>query len=93
MGLALQVLDLFVIVVGTVFLLAFTLYLVRVFRGPTVVDSVLAIDCLTFDLAVFLALLSLLYRTPFLAFGALLLVLWAFVFDLFIARYLLRRRR
>ncbi len=93
MGLALQVLDLFAMIVGTLFLLAFVLYTIRVLKGPTIVDSVLAIDCLTFDLAVLLALLSLLYRTSFLAFGALLLALWAFVFDLFVARYLLRRRR
>ena len=85
------VLSLFVPAVTAVFLTAFTLYIVRVVRGPTVPDIVLAIDCLSYDLAVFIALLSIYYGTPFLVIGALLLSLWAYIFDVFVSKYLLRR--
>ncbi|HDD26882.1 MAG TPA: pH regulation protein F [Acidilobales archaeon] len=85
--------DIYLMIISSVFLLAFTLYTIRVFKGPTIPDMVIAIDCLSFDLAVFLGLLSVLYRTPFLITGALLLALWAFLFDLFIAKYILKKLR
>ncbi len=81
----------FVPIITSVFLVAFTLYIVRVVRGPTLPDIVLAIDCLSYDLAVFVALMSLYYGTPFLVIGALLLSLWAFIFDVFISKYLVRK--
>lgn len=81
----------FVPAVTVLFVTAFTLYVVRVVRGPTVPDIVLAIDCLSYDLAVFVALLSLYYGTPFLILGALLLSLWAYVFDVFVSKYLLKK--
>lgn len=81
----------FVPIITSVFLVAFTLYIVRVVRGPTLPDIVLAIDCLSYDLAVFVALMSLYYGTPFLVAGALLLSLWAFIFDVFISKYLVRK--
>ena len=85
------VLALYVPLVTIVFVTSFTLYIIRMLKGPTVPDMVLAVDCLSFDLAVFIGLLSLLYKTPFLALGALLLALWAFLFDLFIAKYLVKK--
>ena len=85
-------LSIFVPSVTAVFLAAFTLYLVRLVKGPSVPDIVLAIDCLSFDLAVFMALLSIFYGTPYLVFGSILLALWAFLLDIFVAKYLLRRR-
>ncbi len=87
------VLDIYVPIVSAIFLTAFAIYMVRAAKGPTVPDMVLAVDCLTFDLAVFLALLSLYYETPFLVVGALLLALWAFLFDLFVAKYMLKKLR
>ena len=81
----------FVPAVTAAFLTAFTLYVVRVVRGPSVPDVVLAIDCLSYDLAVFVALMTIYYGTPFLVIGALLLSLWAFIFDVFVAKYLLKK--
>ncbi len=84
-------LSVFVPSVTVVFLTAFTLYIIRLIKGPSVPDIVLAIDCLSFDLAVFMALLSIFYGTPYLVFGSILLALWAFLLDIFVAKYLLRR--
>ena len=86
------ILSIAIPILCTIFVTAFTLYIVRVVRGPTIPDMVLAIDCLSFDLAVFIALLSIYYATPFLIMGALLLALWAFLFDIFIAKYLVRKK-
>lgn len=86
-----HVLSWFVPIITSVFLVAFTLYIVRVVRGPTLPDIVLAIDCLSYDLAVFVALMSLYYGTPFLVIGALLLSLWAFIFDVFVSKYLIKK--
>ncbi len=85
------VLNVFIPAVTAVFLATFTLYIIRVVKGPSVPDIVLAIDCLSYDLAVFIALLSIYYGTPFLVIGALLLSLWAFIFDVFVSKYLIKR--
>ncbi len=74
-----------------IFFASFILYLVRIIKGPTIPDMVLAVDCLGFDLALLMVLLTLYYRSPFLIVGALLLVLWTFILDLYIAKYLEKR--
>jgi len=85
------ILSIYVPIITGVFITAFTLYIVRIVRGPTIPDMVLAVDCLSFDLAVFIGLLSLYYQTPFLMIGALMLALWAFIFDLYIAKYFVKK--
>jgi len=85
------ILSLFVPAISAVFLTAFTLYIVRVVRGPSIPDMVLAVNCLSFDLAVFIALLALYYSTPFLVLGSIFLALWAFILDIFVAKYFVRR--
>lgn len=74
-----------------VFFTAFTLYIIRIIKGPTVFDMTLAVDCLAFDLAVFIGLLTLYFRTPFLIIGAIALALWAYILDIYIAKYFVRR--
>jgi len=74
-----------------IFFVSFILYMIRIVKGPTIPDMVLAVDCLGFDLALLMALLTLYYRSPFLIVGALLLVLWTFILDLYIAKYLEKR--
>lgn len=86
-----SILSIYVPVITAVFIAAFTLYIVRIIKGPTIPDMVLAIDCLGFDLAVFIGLLSLYYQTPFLIIGALMLALWAFIFDLFVSKYFVKK--
>lgn len=86
-----SILSIYVPLVTAVFIAAFTLYIVRIIKGPTIPDMVLAIDCLGFDLAVFIGLLSLYYQTPFLIIGALMLALWAFIFDLFVSKYFVKK--
>jgi multicomponent Na+:H+ antiporter subunit F len=71
-----------------IYLLAFTLYSVRAIRGPTVPDRVLAIDSMTYDLAAFLVILCILFRSPILIAVAIVLALWVFALDIYVAKYL-----
>ncbi|ALM74611.1 monovalent cation/H+ antiporter complex subunit F [Thermococcus barophilus] len=76
-----------------IFAYAFTgmVYFARVLMGPTILDSVLAADCLSLDIALIVLLISLIYGSDLLATGAFFLVLWVFVMDVFVAKYLVRK--
>ncbi len=73
------------------FIVASLLYFIRVVKGPTLPDIVLAVDVLSYDLAVFIVLFSMLCGSPFLAVGALPLVLWAYLLDMYVSKHLARR--
>ncbi len=71
-----------------IYIVATLLYVVRVAKGPTVPDMVLAVDVMAYDLAVFIIILAIIFRSVYLAVGALPLVLWAYILDMFVAKYL-----
>lgn len=70
------------------YIVAIVLYAVRVLKGPTISDRVLAVDALGFDLAAFLTILSVLFRAPIMVTTALVLALWIYALDIYIAKYL-----
>jgi len=78
----------FIVIAMFFYVAAFLLYTVRIVRGPTVPDMVLAIDALSYDLAAFLVVLSVLFRSPIMIPSALVLVLWAYALDIYVAKYL-----
>ncbi len=80
--------PLFILAVFPVYVLAFTLYTVRAVKGPTLPDTVLAIDAMTYDLAAFLAVLSILFHSPILIPTAIVLALWVYALDIYVAKYL-----
>ncbi|QDA31246.1 pH regulation protein F [Thermococcus indicus] len=65
-------------------------YFIRVLLGPTVLDSILAGDCVSLDVALIALLVSVYYENNLLAGGAFFLVLWAFVLDVFASKYLVK---
>ncbi|MCS7099369.1 MAG: monovalent cation/H+ antiporter complex subunit F [Sulfolobales archaeon] len=67
---------------------SFLLYAVRVVKGPTIPDRVLAIDSLGYDLAAFMVVLSILVRSPLMVVSGLTLALWIYALDIYIAKYL-----
>ncbi len=71
-----------------IYIVALTLYTVRVVRGPTVPDRILAVDALTYDLAALIAVIGLLLRSPLLVPSAIVLALWVYALDLYVAKYL-----
>lgn len=72
----------------SLYLVALIMYTLRAVRGPTIPDIVLAIDCLSYDLAVFMAALSLYYKTPLMMAPSIMLALWAYLLDVFVSKHL-----
>ncbi len=79
--------TLFILAVFPIYLLAFTLYIIRAVRGPTIPDTVLAIDALSFDIAAFLALLAIIYQSPILIACTIVLALWVYALDIYVSKY------
>jgi len=71
-----------------IYIIAFTLYIYRALKGPTISDQVLAIDAMTYDVAAFLVILSIFLKIPILIAAAIVLSLWIYAFDIYIAKYL-----
>lgn len=71
-----------------VYVVSFTLYFIRIIKGPTIPDMVIAVDALGFDLAAFFVILSILFRSPILIVCAIALALWVYALDIYISKYL-----
>ncbi len=71
-----------------IYIVALTLYTIRVVKGPTIPDRILAVDALTYDLAALIAVIGLLLRSPLLVPSAIVLALWVYALDLYVAKYL-----
>lgn len=71
-----------------IYVVSFLLYAVRVIKGPTIPDRVLAVDSLGYDLAAFMVVLSILLRSPLMVVSGLALALWVYAFDIYVAKYL-----
>jgi multicomponent Na+:H+ antiporter subunit F len=74
-----------------VYLISLILYLVRVFKGPTISDTVLAIDALSFETIAFMALFAIFFKSLLLIPVAILLSVWTYALDVFVAKYLERK--
>ena len=73
------------------YLLAFVIYAIRAFKGPTIVDIILAVDCLSFDIAAFMAILAVYFKSVFLISGAITLALLAYLLDIYVAKHLVSK--
>ncbi len=77
----------YVLIIIPVFLAAFIIYVIRAVKGPSIPDSVLAIDALSYDVAAFMIILAIYFKSPFLIPGAIILAIWAYALDIFVAKY------
>lgn len=84
-------LDTVLLVGMPLYIVALIMYTLRAVRGPTIPDIVLAIDCLSYDLAVLMAALSLYYKTPLMIAPSIMLALWAYLLDVFVSKHLVAR--
>ncbi|MEM0006399.1 MAG: monovalent cation/H+ antiporter complex subunit F [Ignisphaera sp.] len=75
-------------IVISVYLLSSILYIIRLVKGPTIPDRILALDALSYDLSVFIALLALFLRRPIVASGLIALTLWIHALDLYVSKYI-----
>ena len=74
---------------AVIYTLAFVLYGIRAIKGPTTADIILAVDCLSFDMAAFMVILGRYFKSIMLASGAIILALWAFMLDIYYTKYVL----
>lgn len=86
-----EYLELVMLIGAPLYVAAVTLYSVRLLKGPTIPDIILAVDCLSYDLAVFLMALTLYYKTPFLVAPSIMLALWVYLLDVYVSKYLVTR--
>ncbi len=77
----------YVLIIIPIFLAAFIIYVIRAVKGPSIPDSVLAIDALSYDVAAFMIILAIYFKSPFLIPGAIILAIWAYALDIFVAKY------
>jgi multicomponent Na+:H+ antiporter subunit F len=77
----------FIMIVLPIYLVSFLLYLIRVFKGPTLSDTVLAIDCVSFESIVLMAILAIFFKSLLLIPVAILLSVWTYALDVFVAKY------
>ncbi len=87
MGIEEQVM-LFITTIVPIFIVSIILYLIRILKGPTVPDMVIAIDAISYDIAVFLAVLAIYFKSPILISCVIVFVLWAYALDVYVAKYL-----
>ncbi len=66
------------------------LYLLVVYRGPTVSDRVLSADVFFYTSSLFFGIVGLLIGSPIMAACTVVLVLWAYALDIYVAKYLER---
>ncbi len=78
----------FIMIVLPIYLVSFVLYFIRVFKGPTISDTVLAIDCVSFETIVFMAMLAIFFKSLLLIPVVILLSVWTYALDVFVAKYL-----
>ncbi|MEM0370980.1 MAG: monovalent cation/H+ antiporter complex subunit F [Ignisphaera sp.] len=71
-----------------IFVVSIILYTIRLLKGPTIPDMVIAVDAISYDVAVFLAVLSILFKSPILISCAMILMLWAYALDIYVAKHL-----
>lgn len=74
-------------IVIIVYIVSAAIFFVRIVKGPTIFDRVVAIDALSYDLTVFMALIALYTARPFIAVPMILVALWAYALDLYISKF------
>lgn len=68
------------------YLFSAIMFLVRVVRGPTIFDRIAAVDALSYDLTVFMALVAFYVGRPLAATPMVLIALWAYALDIYISK-------
>ncbi len=66
------------------------LYLLVVCRGPTISDRVLSADVFFYTSSLFFGIVGLLIGSPIMVACTVVLVLWAYALDIYVAKYLER---
>lgn len=71
-----------------IFVLSMVISIYRMIRGPTIPDRMLALDVVSYGLAVVMGMIAVISGSPFLIVISFSLALWFFIGALYVARYL-----
>lgn len=86
-GVSMDIVTQFVIeFVITIYIISAIMFFISIVKGPTIFDRVIAIDALSYDLTVFIALIALYIARPFTAMPMVLIALWTYALDLYISK-------
>lgn len=77
-------------VVLPVISVSYVLYLLVAYRGPTISDRVLAVDVFLYSTSILFGAAGLLIGSPIMTACTVVLVLWAYALDIYVAKYLER---
>jgi multicomponent Na+:H+ antiporter subunit F len=77
-------------IVLPVFSISYLLYLLVAYRGPTLSDRVLAADVFFYSTTILFGAIGILLGSPIMTACTVVLVLWAYALDIYIAKYLER---
>lgn len=69
---------------------SYVLYLLVAYKGPTVSDRVLAADVFFYTTSILFGVIGLLIKSPVMTACTVVLVLWAYALDIYVAKYLER---
>ena len=81
-------LDWALMILVAMFIVSIAISFYRLLVGPTMPDRVLALDVVSYGLAVIMALLAVMIGSPYLIVISFSLALWFFIGSLYIARYM-----
>lgn len=70
-----------------VYIVSAFMFFIRIIKGPTIFDRVIAVDALGSDLVVFMALIALYTKQPLIAIPMIFVALWVYVLDLYILKF------
>lgn len=70
--------------------ISYLLYLVVAYKGPTLSDRVLAADVFFYSMAIIFGVMGILLGSPIMTACTVVLVLWAYALDIYIAKYIER---
>lgn len=77
-------------VVLPVLSISYSLYLLIAYKGPTISDRVLAADVFFYSTSILFGAVGFLIRSPIMTACTIVLVLWAYALDIYVAKYLER---
>lgn len=75
-------------VVIFIYLASAIMFLARIIRGPTLFDRIVAVDALSYDLTVFMALLALYTGRSLIAAPMILISLWTYALDIYVLKFI-----
>lgn len=74
--------------IAFLYMITIAIYVIRSAKGPTISDSVIAIDAISYNIVFLMVLFAMLFKVSFLASISVVLALWVYCLNIYVAKYL-----